>query len=363
MMTLRSARSRVAATAFALLCATAIPRAAGAAESYKISDPVIHENLAIYLIHGKSASGPVPLTLAEALEKGSVQVRETGEVNELEIENTSDEPVYVQSGDIVKGGRQDRTFTTSLLLPAHSGSVPIAAFCVEHGRWSEREGEASATFASSDSAMPSREAKLAMKAPIAKTAGNNEDQSSMVQSNTGSGNDTGNRQQEVWAKVASTQSKLSSTLGAPVNSEKSESSLQLALENEKLAKAQTDYVAALEKSGTGESDVIGYAFAINGKLNSADVYPSNGLFLKMWPKLLRASATEAIGEKTGEATTPPTADAVLAFLSEAEQGASKKTAVNDVTELDTRDSDKAVYFETAPAKSADDWVHRNYLVK
>ena len=27
-------------------------------------------------------------------------------------------------------------------------------------------------------------------------------------------------------------------------------------------------------------------FAVNGKLNSAEIYPSNGLFRKMWPKLL-----------------------------------------------------------------------------
>ena len=29
----------------------------------RISDPKVHENLAIYFIHGPSAPGPVPLTL------------------------------------------------------------------------------------------------------------------------------------------------------------------------------------------------------------------------------------------------------------------------------------------------------------
>ena len=55
----------------------------------------------------------MPLTLDEALGNGSVKVVETGEVNELKIENTGGEPVFIQSGDIVKGGRQDRTLTTS----------------------------------------------------------------------------------------------------------------------------------------------------------------------------------------------------------------------------------------------------------
>ena len=37
---------------------------------------------AVDFAHGPSAPGPVPLTLQEALAKGSVHVVETGEVNE-----------------------------------------------------------------------------------------------------------------------------------------------------------------------------------------------------------------------------------------------------------------------------------------
>src|SRR5205807_6107892 len=79
-----------------------------ASESYRISGPVVHDNLAIYFVHGASAPGPVPLTLQEALGAGSVQVYETGNVNELEVENLGNSEVFVQSGDIVKGGKQDR---------------------------------------------------------------------------------------------------------------------------------------------------------------------------------------------------------------------------------------------------------------
>ena len=62
--------------------------AAGAAtEPLRVSGPVTHENLSIYFIHGPSQKGPVPLTLEEALRDGKVQVRETGNVNSLEIEN------------------------------------------------------------------------------------------------------------------------------------------------------------------------------------------------------------------------------------------------------------------------------------
>src|SRR5205807_8442095 len=127
--------------------------------------PVVHENLAIYFVHGGSAGGPVPLTLAEALEQRRVQVRETGKVNELEVENIGDQEVFIQSGEIVKGGRQDRALTTSLILPPHSGKVPLASFCVEQGRWSARGGEDTRQFTTAASAVPSRAAKIAMKAP------------------------------------------------------------------------------------------------------------------------------------------------------------------------------------------------------
>jgi len=73
---------------------------------YRVSGPHTHKNLAIFLIHGKSlAEGKTFLTLQEALEQKKVVVYETKDVNELAVENLSNEDVYVQSGDIVKGGQ------------------------------------------------------------------------------------------------------------------------------------------------------------------------------------------------------------------------------------------------------------------
>lgn len=71
----------------------------------RLAGPVMYENLAIYFIKGEDAGGPAPLTLDEALEKGAVRVYETGEVRRLEIENIGDQEVFVNAGDIVKGGR------------------------------------------------------------------------------------------------------------------------------------------------------------------------------------------------------------------------------------------------------------------
>jgi hypothetical protein len=357
----------ILAAAAAALLALSAGNAAAEPETYRVSGPFVHENLAIYPVHGASANGPVPLTLQEALANGSAQVHETGNVNELQVENTGNTEVFIQSGDIVKGGQQDRVLTVSLIIPPHSGRMPIASFCVEQGRWSARGGEDARRFTTAAAAVPSREAKIAMKVPAAQPAAPPAPGDAHAAYLLSS--DISRRQRDVWNNVAKIQDKLSRGLNnTPVAMAESPSSLQLSLENEKLKDAQAAYVKALTPAGEAESDVIGYVFAVNGKLNSADLYPSNGLFRKMWPKLIAANAIEAIGEKAAasDAALPSTAD-VLAFLKAAEAGKATEKPLTRNVELETREADRALFFETrrAPAApgAAAGWVHRNYLAR
>jgi hypothetical protein len=332
------------------------------ADDYRVTGPVVHENLAIYLVRGRSAAGPVPLTLDEALKKRSVNVHETGSVNELQIENLGDDEVFVQSGDIVKGGQQDRVLTVSLLLPPKSGRVPIASFCVEQGRWTARGKEDVKTFATASAALPSREAKIAMKAPVTASADLNPSARPGVRTTRSyAAEDTSQRQQEVWRRVRSVQEKLSNNVGAPVYATAWQTSLQLALENEKLKEAQASYVSALNSAGEKDDDVVGFVFAVNGRLNSAEVYPSNGLFRKMWPKLLQASVTEAIGHRNAGAEPVPSGEIARAFLEEAAKGKASEKPLPAQVMLEVRDADKAFYFETRRVSGA--FVHRSYLAK
>ncbi len=338
-----------------------LPRdAAAQTEPPRISGPIVHENLAVYFIHGPSAPGPVPLTLQEAMDKGTVQVIETGSVNQIKIENTGSEEVFIQSGDIVKGGQQDRVIQVSFVLPAKSGQVPIASFCVESGRWRQRGAEARDKFSGSKNALPSREAKLALKAPKAQPAP--ETQASAIPTKDGGRrDDTSSRQQEVWKEVAKTQQKLSGSVKAPVAAAELASSLQLSLENDKLKEAREGYLNALRGKGEAGDDITGYAFAINGQINSADIYPSNGLFRKMWGKLLEASVTEAIGGKAdGAAAEAPPVTAVAEFLADAEKGKAQQEDAG-VSQQDVRDADKAVYIESKGKDGKS--LHRNYLKK
>lgn len=349
------------------------------AEVPRVDAPISHDGVSIYLLKGKSQPGPVPLTLAEALAKGAIEVHETGRVQELKIENKGSEAVFVQLGDIVKGGRQDRVLTVSMLLKPNSGLVPIGAYCVEQGRWSARGIEDARKFATSDALLPSREAKVAIakpastatpgvadpqaRSPIEAELNNvrqREAQQAIGQRSSNLGGRT-DSQSEVWKNVGVLQGLLSSNLASPVASERSRTSLQLSLENEALKSAQAAYVAALEPAGLKDDDVVGVAIAIGGRVTSADLYPSNGLFRKMWPKILRAAATEAIALKDQGAKPAPAVATVAAFLADGDKGIRSERRLGALTSLETQDSDKVLSVRASVPKG--DLVHRSYLAK
>jgi len=309
------------------------------ASNYRISGPYNHKNLTVFLVHGKDLlKGHSFLTLQEALARKQVIVYETKDVNELAIRNLSNQDVYVQAGDIVRGGDQDRMISTDFIVPPKSGRMPIAAFCVESGRWNRRGNEVNASFGSSENSASTKELKLAAK--------------------------RANSQQEVWDNVAATQAKLTKNVGYLVNSPVSGSSLELSVENSKVKETTASYISALSGIIKDQSDVIGYAFAINGKMNSADVYASRDLFTKLWPKLLKASAVEAIAEL--EENQRPIAveeSVVTTFLADSEKPKPAEKSVTQRVKLVTREDSGSIFFETRDKLKKDAWVHRNYIKK
>ncbi len=347
---------------FVACCAALLPvgsSVVAAADGPRVSGPIVHDNLAIYFLHGATTGGAVPASLEEALAEGRVKVHETGSVNELTMENVGDDVIFVQAGDIVKGGRQDRVLSVDLLLSPHSGIVPIAAFCVESGRWSARGQEDGRQFSTAAAAMPSHEAKLAMRTYMANAAAPSP-LAEQPHAADPSRADAGSSQRKIWAMVQATQDRLARSVGAPVAAPASPSSLQLSLESEKLRAAQAAYLAALQ-NGKVDDDVVGYIAVINGKIGGGDVYASSELFRKMWPKLLAANVTEAIGDKNAPTAGLPSADRVAAFMKAAEGGPESEHVLNNSVRLATRDGDGSLYAETRQADGT--WVHRNYLAK
>ena len=322
----------------ALFVFTAIATAQG--QSYRISAPYSHKNLTIFLIHGKDATSKTNiLTLQEAMQRRLLRVYETSEVNELEVENISKQfDVFIQSGDIVKGGKQDRILAVSIIIPARSGRIKIESFCVESGRWQKRGSEDTGQFSSSNDRIVSKELKLAANGERS--------------------------QQEVWQKVSEAQEKLGRTLGAPIVAASSRSSLQLSLENSKVRTTADEYVRKLSNLIEGRSDVIGYAFAVNGKINSADVYVSNDLFRKLWPRMLKAAAIEAVAEHDTRTINAPAAkpDDIKTFMSEADRGRSEERVASGATRILTRDQKDSAVYEARDEKSKT-VVHRAYVKK
>jgi hypothetical protein len=226
------------------------------------------------------------------------------------------------------------------VLPAHSGKVSISAFCVEHGRWTKRGEENDAQFSASKSALPAKSLKLAVR--------EDKDQS------------------KVWDAVANTQARMAAGMGrnTATIASPSPTSMQLALENKTVVEQTNAYVHPLEKIIEGKSDVIGYAYTINGKLNSAEVYASHDLFRRMWSKMLQASATEALAEKNaGKASAPADVAAVKSALDAADRAKPAGKDSSGRVEVVKKSADKVVLFESRDQKQPEEWLHKSYVVK
>ena len=93
--------------------------------------------------------------------------------------------------------------------------------------------------------------------------------------------------------------------------------------------------------------MIGYVFAINGHINSADVYASRALFIKLWPKLLKASAVEAVAELNKDVeVTPIVSETVETFMADSEKPSAAAKDVTSRVKVVTREDDKNIFFET-----------------
>lgn len=256
--------------------AIATPERTALNADYQLSGPYAHNNLSVFLVHctacdpgGTEAKRFI--SLGEALEKGAVTIHETGDVNQLTATNHSKKAyVFIQSGDIVKGGRQDRTLSQDLVLAPSSKKVPLDSFCVEQGRWRKRGSESLDRFSSSAKGLSSKKLKLAAKRAKSQDA--------------------------VWKAVEEEQKKLGRSIGKSVQSEASATSLQLTLEDNAVEKKGREYQDALLHVTQDKADVVGFAFAVNGRFNSADIYGDPALFQKLWPKLVEAAAYESLSQ-------------------------------------------------------------------
>lgn len=327
---------------------------------YVISDPVRHANLTIFPVLSKTLRLENSfITLEEGLKAGTVEIRELGarargaqaqtapptgdqsesrevasadgnaaadevdvsdllgaadDVSRLTLVNRGDKPLYLMPGEIIVGGSQDRTIAEEMVIAATGEPVTIDVYCVESGRWGARDLETTSAVLG-EVAEDSVDADLAATANTGKfvaKAGNLSKASRLaVQSAEG--------QHKVWDAVA----RANSGSGADWAS----GAFTANYVDPRIVERLKPYVEAL--AGVSDQErIVGIVVAINGKLETVDVFGSTPLFRKLWPQLLKSFALDALeAAETDEAGKTSTPDEATAFLASVlrDQGEEKKT--------------------------------------
>jgi len=251
-----------------------------------IQQPSSFGGLTVYPLSGNAAVGDHPgyTTLDEALAAGTARVTEIdegGSVPELAFFNEGDRPVLVLDGEELAGAKQNRIVNLTLLVPANT-KIVIPVSCVEAGRWNSMSAE----FRSTPQVVYSR-------ARSRKYA----DVSFAMSSGAGRCSDQG----AVWEDIEQKQRELlsdSPTARMTDTFEQNRNRLD-------------DYVRELP-CVAGQT---GAAFALADRVSCVELFDCDETLEKMWPKLIRSWALDALVLR-GEPGEAPTVSAAQALLDE-----------------------------------------------
>ena len=257
-----------------------------------LDGPFTHKNLSVYVLYfeHRPPAETHYITLEEGVRDGTVTITEAKRetVGTLLITNRSEHPLFLQAGELVSGGKQDRVLRTSLVIPAKSMEVPIPSLCVERSRWSGGRG-----FTALGKLAPS---SVNAEAQVADQSG-------------------------VWRNVGAYKSKARAVVAKAGGARESRtSSVNEELKSKEFEKLAEEYEKALRGVLNRFSHPVGLAAAVNGRIVSVDIYQSEALFRKLFRKLLNAAASEAAADVTDGRVQPPTARQVADFIAGAWDG-------------------------------------------
>ncbi len=210
------------------------------------------------------------------------------EVGTLVIENRGAVPIYVLAGTVVKGGKQDRQIGQDFIIGAKT-TVPVDAFCVEHGRWSgQRHGKATGGKFKTIKQLANIEVRAA----------------GQYESNQG----------KVWSKV--------SAVNKANKKSSSSDSLLASLDDGEIAKQRDVLTAQVLRHLEGIDParaVVGVAYAINGQIKGVRWFVNHDVFALFREVMVNTSAVDAItGQVAGaaKAAHPMQPTAVTRFVAE-----------------------------------------------
>jgi len=232
-------------------------------DKISVGNPIEYKNLKIFPITISTAlSFDDIVTLDEASDKGWIKIKESGEgeVNSVMVKNNGSEPVFMLTGEMITGAKQDRMLERDVLIPAHSGWIKLPVYCVEHGRWVSVSPE----FKSGGLVVPNA---VRQAAKITES------------------------QSEVWDKVAENQDQLGVASGTGTARD--------SYEDEEVREKLDDYSSNLNKIPKVSSATIGVVVTTGNRIICFDLFASNGLLKKLWKKLVKSYAMDALaGEKS-----------------------------------------------------------------
>lgn len=353
------------------------------AKDYDLAEPIRHGNLAIFPIRSKVPRDEDRFTtLSEGLKAGTVEIREVGaadrtpapvavnadasdessaefavqverrasdaadesddspagnDVNRLVVINSGDKPLYLMPGEIIVGGSQDRTIGEETVIAATGEPVPIDVYCVEAGRWGLRDSAtAAAVFEAVEVGDSDRlaMAQVARAGRFVATPGSLSKATRLaVQGAEGQG--------KVWESVG----EANRASGVKWSSD----AFTANYVDDELLGRLTPYVEALRAPVSDQERVVGVVVAINGKIETVDLFESTPLFRKLWPQLLKSFALDAIqnddAEDAESAATPEQARTFLAGVIRDQAGADRKTKGGLV--VSKRETKEAVSFSAS----------------
>lgn len=222
------------------------------------------------------------MTLDEALQEKVLDVAEIdegGRVPAIKVANKSRRLVFMMAGELLVGCKQDRVLDASMMVPTES-EMRIPVSCVEAGRWVYQ----SRKFRSGDTSSPSFLRMMMSR------------QSSAHYRRYGR---PGSDQTVVWAEIARKMQSMGS------------SSLSGALQDvyKDYGKKLDEVLGRLSAPG----GCHGAAFAIGGKIVGVDLFDKPATLLKLWSKLLKSYAIDALEDPKGK-TSPVQAESVSGWL-------------------------------------------------
>ena len=107
-----------------------------------VHNPIYYKGLSVFpLIVRHDRPLPGVETLAAAMGAGRLTIDELVPpvVERARFVNNGDLHIFAMAGEVIRGGRQNRTVRRDLLVPPHT-SLVVDLRCVEKGRWAGNEG-------------------------------------------------------------------------------------------------------------------------------------------------------------------------------------------------------------------------------